>query len=608
MFNRTLLILSFICLISCTKEIIQIKLTVSVTPTNGGTVSPPSNSYEKGSNVSLVATPTGEYLFKQWQGSISGTSNPTSITMDADKSVTGVFEKRQYPLTLTIEGSGTVKEEVIALATQALYPSGTTVRMTAISNMGWEFKEWKGDYVGIDSSFILPVNSAKNVTAVFAEIKSVSLKMNKTTINSSVSAQNIQTSFYNVSGPFHYESDGEHYMFYPGAVGGNLANANFSTYKIDNPTAPSQVLKRRNGKWEHFKDDETIKFWNARNFEIIDKYVAIGDGNEIGLRPQDWKGDTYFGEIQSKGNIKWTKVNDSQNQGYFHGTALGDINNDGLMDTGGTPGVQGNGPSGMRFFTQNSMGVFKVENNIFDITQDMTYPFTFNFSNVVGDKRAEIIMADYGGGDPLTTKHLNGISVYKFDETINKFKLYWESKNPTAFFKKGMGATSIKVHDFDNDGIKDISVAREDGDAFNQYTAFEIWKGKGDGSYSPLFSSPVWNDKQLQFREFWVLDVNQDGYLDIILRPFHYGNLYRINDGCSNPMQCNGIRFNHLIWLNKGDGTFDYYKKEDLRYEGIFIDNVHPYMDGKNLHFAGTYTLNGNIKELTTYDFKILLK
>jgi len=104
MFYRILLILFPISLISCTKEIIQQKLTVSVTPANGGSVSPPSNSYEKGSNVSLVATPSGEYLFKQWQGSISGTSNPTSITMDADKSVTGVFEKRQYPLTLTIEG------------------------------------------------------------------------------------------------------------------------------------------------------------------------------------------------------------------------------------------------------------------------------------------------------------------------------------------------------------------------------------------------------------------------------------------------------------------------------------------------------------------------
>ena len=74
MFNRSLLILSFIFLISCTKEIIQQKLTVSVTPANGGSVSPPSNSYEKGSNVSLVATPTGEYLFKQWQGSQDGYS------------------------------------------------------------------------------------------------------------------------------------------------------------------------------------------------------------------------------------------------------------------------------------------------------------------------------------------------------------------------------------------------------------------------------------------------------------------------------------------------------------------------------------------------------
>ena len=146
MFNRALLILSFICLISCTKEIIQQKLTVSVTPANGGSVSPPSNSYEKGSNVSLVATPIGEYLFKQWQGSISGTSNPTSITMDADKSVTGVFEKRQYPLTLTIEGSGTVKEEVIGIAGQALYPSGTTVRLTAQpGSSDYVFKDWTGD-------------------------------------------------------------------------------------------------------------------------------------------------------------------------------------------------------------------------------------------------------------------------------------------------------------------------------------------------------------------------------------------------------------------------------------------------------------------------------
>jgi hypothetical protein len=168
MFNRTLFILSFICLISCTKEIIQQKLTVSVIPANGGSVTPPSNSYEKGSNVSLVATPVGEYLFKQWQGSISGTSNPTSITMDADKSVTGVFEKRQYPLTLTIEGSGTVKEEVIAIATQALYPSGTTVRLTAQpGSSDYVFKDWTGDLPSKENPLQLIIQKPINLTANF---------------------------------------------------------------------------------------------------------------------------------------------------------------------------------------------------------------------------------------------------------------------------------------------------------------------------------------------------------------------------------------------------------------------------------------------------------
>jgi hypothetical protein len=170
MFKRALLILSFICLISCTKEIIQQKLTVSVTPANGGSVTPPSNSYEKGSNVSLVATPSGEYLFKQWQGSISGTSNPTSITMDADKSVTGVFEKRQYPLTLTIEGSGSIVEEVIAIASQSQYPSGTTIKLTANAGGGWKFDTWTGDETNNKNPFTILITKNTSLNAIFKPI------------------------------------------------------------------------------------------------------------------------------------------------------------------------------------------------------------------------------------------------------------------------------------------------------------------------------------------------------------------------------------------------------------------------------------------------------
>ena len=156
---------------SCSKEVIQQKLTVDWTPLNGGTVSPPSNAFEKGSVVSMTATPAGEYVFKQWSGSLTGTSNPAPLTMDADKQVTGIFEKRQYPLSLTVDGNGTVKEEVIALATQAQYPSGTTVRLTAQPADKFEFGGWSGDLTSTANPLELKIDKAISLKALFQKIK-----------------------------------------------------------------------------------------------------------------------------------------------------------------------------------------------------------------------------------------------------------------------------------------------------------------------------------------------------------------------------------------------------------------------------------------------------
>ncbi|MHA8106346.1 InlB B-repeat-containing protein [Aquirufa sp. 5-AUSEE-100C1] len=154
---------------ACTKEILTHKLSTDASPLNGGSVTPPSNSFEHGQQVSLNATPNGEYVFKNWQGSLSGTTNPTSLLMDADKQVTGVFEKRQYPLNLTIEGNGTVKEEVIAVANQAQYPSGTTVKLTGRANPGSIFSEWKGDKTGTDSVLTILVSKPFSLVAKFMD-------------------------------------------------------------------------------------------------------------------------------------------------------------------------------------------------------------------------------------------------------------------------------------------------------------------------------------------------------------------------------------------------------------------------------------------------------
>ena len=89
---------------ACKKDVPQKQLTVKVTPEVGGAVSPSSGTYAMGSTVTVLATPSPEYIFKEWTGGFTGTTNPANVIMDVDKTVTAVFEKREYPLSLTIVG------------------------------------------------------------------------------------------------------------------------------------------------------------------------------------------------------------------------------------------------------------------------------------------------------------------------------------------------------------------------------------------------------------------------------------------------------------------------------------------------------------------------
>jgi uncharacterized repeat protein (TIGR02543 family) len=69
-------------------------LTVTITPPGGGTVSPVNDTYDLNANVTLTATPAEGYTFVRWDGDVTDNStSPTiTVTMDANKSVTAVFE------------------------------------------------------------------------------------------------------------------------------------------------------------------------------------------------------------------------------------------------------------------------------------------------------------------------------------------------------------------------------------------------------------------------------------------------------------------------------------------------------------------------------------
>jgi hypothetical protein len=67
-------------------------LTVS---TNGqGTVAlnPPGGAYLPGTTVQLTAQPAAGWLFDHWEGALSGSTNPATIAMNGDRTVTAVFQ------------------------------------------------------------------------------------------------------------------------------------------------------------------------------------------------------------------------------------------------------------------------------------------------------------------------------------------------------------------------------------------------------------------------------------------------------------------------------------------------------------------------------------
>ncbi len=129
-----------------------------------GTISPEpiSHDYYEGEVVEISATPSVNWQFDHWEGDLSGSENPTTITMDADKTVSAVFTSVGYSLTTSLTGSGFVDP-----AGTTSYSSGTTVTLTAYPEDHWSFQEWQGDLTGPDNPAQLLMDGDKNVNAVF---------------------------------------------------------------------------------------------------------------------------------------------------------------------------------------------------------------------------------------------------------------------------------------------------------------------------------------------------------------------------------------------------------------------------------------------------------
>jgi len=148
----------------------QFTLTTAVSPTGSGsvTLTPSGGTYDAGTTVSVRAVANSGYVFDSWTGDLTGSANPSSIVMSANKSVTAVFKKQQFTLTTAVSPTGS--GSVTLTPSGGTYDAGTTVSVTAVAGTGYVFKRWKGDLAGSVNPSSIVMSANKSVTAVFQKV------------------------------------------------------------------------------------------------------------------------------------------------------------------------------------------------------------------------------------------------------------------------------------------------------------------------------------------------------------------------------------------------------------------------------------------------------
>ncbi|AUC13900.1 hypothetical protein BTO06_01460 [Tenacibaculum sp. SZ-18] len=158
--------------------------TLSKNATNGSVTNDPNgSSFVQATVVELTAVPDAGYVFSEWTGDVTGTSNPVNVTMDANKSVTAVFVKTPKVLTIT-STNGSVATN--PNPTNGAYDDGTSVTLTATPDAGYQFDSWSGDATGATNPLTITMDSDKNITATFVE-KPIFVDVNATGNNDGTS-------------------------------------------------------------------------------------------------------------------------------------------------------------------------------------------------------------------------------------------------------------------------------------------------------------------------------------------------------------------------------------------------------------------------------------
>ena len=180
---------------------------LTVSSGTGGSVSTSGGTYEEGTTVNITATPNSEYIFQNWSN--GSTENPLSVIVNQNITLSANFIKRKYPLTINIQGEGTVREEIVSSgkSTPTEYNSGTVLMLTAVADEGWRFNEWSGAVSGTEESIQITLNQPKNITVDFNSLVRLPIINQNSNVFPTNTDINWNDHAKNGNSPYYYDDD-----------------------------------------------------------------------------------------------------------------------------------------------------------------------------------------------------------------------------------------------------------------------------------------------------------------------------------------------------------------------------------------------------------------
>jgi uncharacterized repeat protein (TIGR02543 family) len=149
-------------------------LSVSAVPPTGGEVAidPELDKYDKGTPVSLIATPKAGFVFKHWSGAVSSADSSIVINMDSNVVVAANFA---VVCSLTVTSSLEEGGEVSVSPNQKVFLSGDTVIVTATVKPGHKFIGWSGGSTSKNLKDTLVITKNETLTANFEPLAKYNL-------------------------------------------------------------------------------------------------------------------------------------------------------------------------------------------------------------------------------------------------------------------------------------------------------------------------------------------------------------------------------------------------------------------------------------------------